>query len=324
MPNEERWRFELADGTVMRGAGFGALRAGAGEVVFRTGMSGYVESLTDPIAPTLSGGRSRDGRTPLRSLLLLLVPMLACVAAAPRARSADPAPESGLAEYAVLTPAIEGRFHVVSGTDLTALVSPFGIGNLGDRKRTRILREMVDRDGYDAAEVFSKRFVQSLSEAGFSSVIEHVARRPAGSIQSLSWGDLPKAPRGRTMLDVSIRWICLCSDIAFSRFFPAVSLQWRLLDPRREVVEPGHGLVYHHYPAYYRRARPKPGEPPSDPATLPPEAVVSEACGYRTIGAAQEDPQALWRCFDEALVAAADRLVFDLKNARERRGAPSS
>ncbi|MBL8324578.1 MAG: glutamine-hydrolyzing carbamoyl-phosphate synthase small subunit [Rubrivivax sp.] len=38
----------LEDGTEMRGSSFGACRPVAGEVVFNTGMSGYVESLTDP------------------------------------------------------------------------------------------------------------------------------------------------------------------------------------------------------------------------------------------------------------------------------------
>lgn len=38
----------LDDGTVVRGRAFGAAREVAGEVVFNTGMSGYVETLTDP------------------------------------------------------------------------------------------------------------------------------------------------------------------------------------------------------------------------------------------------------------------------------------
>lgn len=38
----------LEDGTVLRGRSFGAQREVAGEVVFNTGMSGYVETLTDP------------------------------------------------------------------------------------------------------------------------------------------------------------------------------------------------------------------------------------------------------------------------------------
>ena len=48
MPKEEQWRLELEDGTVMLGSPFGADRAVGGEVVFNTGMAGYVESLTDP------------------------------------------------------------------------------------------------------------------------------------------------------------------------------------------------------------------------------------------------------------------------------------
>ena len=38
----------LDDGTAVTGSGFGADRAVGGEVVFNTGMSGYVETLTDP------------------------------------------------------------------------------------------------------------------------------------------------------------------------------------------------------------------------------------------------------------------------------------
>src|SRR5438093_2270337 len=38
----------LEDGTLMEGVSFGAARAVCGEVVFNTGMAGYVETLTDP------------------------------------------------------------------------------------------------------------------------------------------------------------------------------------------------------------------------------------------------------------------------------------
>jgi carbamoyl-phosphate synthase small subunit len=41
-------RLALEDGTLMQGVGFGATRAVCGEVVFNTGMAGYVETLTDP------------------------------------------------------------------------------------------------------------------------------------------------------------------------------------------------------------------------------------------------------------------------------------
>jgi carbamoyl-phosphate synthase small subunit len=48
MAGEPQWCLELEDGTAMLGAGFAATRAVGGEVVFNTGMAGYVESLTDP------------------------------------------------------------------------------------------------------------------------------------------------------------------------------------------------------------------------------------------------------------------------------------
>src|SRR5215470_15645835 len=38
----------LSDGAVFSGQSFGALREAQGEVVFNTGMVGYVETLTDP------------------------------------------------------------------------------------------------------------------------------------------------------------------------------------------------------------------------------------------------------------------------------------
>ena len=38
----------LEDGTLFKGYSFGANRDGEGEIVFSTGMTGYVESLTDP------------------------------------------------------------------------------------------------------------------------------------------------------------------------------------------------------------------------------------------------------------------------------------
>src|SRR5262249_14038607 len=43
-----RMKLVLEDGTTMVGQSFGGTRPSAGEVVFNTGMTGYVETLTDP------------------------------------------------------------------------------------------------------------------------------------------------------------------------------------------------------------------------------------------------------------------------------------
>jgi carbamoyl-phosphate synthase small subunit len=42
------WKLVLEDGAVYHGVGFGAGRPTCGEVVFNTGMTGYVEALSDP------------------------------------------------------------------------------------------------------------------------------------------------------------------------------------------------------------------------------------------------------------------------------------
>jgi carbamoyl-phosphate synthase small subunit len=48
MGDTSRMQLVLEDGTMFAGTSFGAPRAVGGEVVFNTGMTGYVETLTDP------------------------------------------------------------------------------------------------------------------------------------------------------------------------------------------------------------------------------------------------------------------------------------
>ncbi len=48
VPSIRDWQLVLEDGTSFPGRAFGAMRPTGGEVVFATGMAGYVETLTDP------------------------------------------------------------------------------------------------------------------------------------------------------------------------------------------------------------------------------------------------------------------------------------
>jgi carbamoyl-phosphate synthase small subunit len=48
MENMKKALLALEDGTIVRGEGFGAVGEAMGELVFNTGMTGYVEALTDP------------------------------------------------------------------------------------------------------------------------------------------------------------------------------------------------------------------------------------------------------------------------------------
>ena len=231
-------------------------------------------------------------------------------------------PAAALSDYAILTPAVEGKFTVASGADYTGLITGISFGNLGDRSKTKVLRALVEREAYDAAQPLAEHLRQALIKAGFTAVHEPVPRRAAGRVQSLAWSDLPEAPGGRVMLDVSIRWICLCSDVVFTKFYPGVRIGWRLLGSGQRLIEPSREFVFLHYPRSDARKKSADGKPPPDPATLPPEFPVSEACGYISMKPAEKDPKALLQCVDEMLRAAAERLVFDLKAVMARR--PSS
>ncbi len=213
-------------------------------------------------------------------------------------------------DFSVLTPAIEGRFVVVSGFDFTSLLPPayLALGEMGNSQRTTQLRSILARDHYDPARTIADRLIEALAEAGYGAEHEPIARRPAGSLQSLSWSDLPEEPRGELMLDVTVRSICLCSEIAFAKFYPAISLGWRLLDPAQEVVEPTRTISYHHFLG----AKPVPEYPP---------VAVSENCGFSSVKEAEKNPQVLLGCFAEAYDAALRRLVIDLQKVHPPRPA---
>lgn len=206
---------------------------------------------------------------------------------------------------------MEGRFFVRSGVDLTSLVPPYlAWSQLGSSSRNDRLRMLVVREGYKPERTIADRLIDRLAEASYRAVHEPIPRKPAGSLQSLSWDDLPEHPQGKLMLDMTIRWICLCSDVAFSKYYPAISLTWRLLDPAGVVAQPSTTLYYFHYPAWYRKQKVPQG---TKPAPEYPVEEVSETCGFDSVKDAEQDPARLWGCLGEAYDAALRRLVIDLQ-----------
>lgn len=237
---------------------------------------------------------------------------LSLAAASVGAQQPDP---TAPIDFSVLTPAMEGRFVVASGFDLTALVLPYvSIGSMGDRKRSDQLRTLIARERYDPVRTVADRLIETLGAASYRAAYEPIPRKRAGSIQSLAWSDLPEQPKGELMLDVTIRWICLCSDVAFSKFHPAISMSWRLLGPAQEVVQPTRTISYYHYPESRRVGMPPTSmEDQTVPVPVYPVEEVSEVCGFESIKDAEKNPAILWGCLGEAYDAALRRLVIDLK-----------
>jgi len=232
---------------------------------------------------------------------------------AANAETADP---SAVVDFSVLTPAMEGQFIVAStGIDPTALVPPYlPLHSFGKGQRTDRLRAIIAREGYQPERTIADRLIDRLAEASYRAVYEPIRRRPAGSMQSLAWDHLPEHPRGELMLDVTIRWICMCSIVAFAKYYPAISMSWRLLDPARVVVQPTRTMYYFHHPAMQgaKHVSSSTGITTASAVAYPVE-TVSESCGFNSVKEMEMDPAALWGCLGEASDAALRRLVIDLK-----------
>lgn len=232
-------------------------------------------------------------------------------AAAAVAETTEPPP---VIDFSVLTPAMEGRYFVASGVDFTTFIPPYvSWSDVGRGVRNDRLRLLVAREGYQPERTIADSVIDRLAEASYRAVYEPIKRKPAGSVQSLAWDDLPAQPRGKLMLDVTIHWICLCADVAFTKYYPAVSIGWRVLDPARIVVHPTRTLSYHHRPPpTMNKRRAERARRQEGPPTYPVE-TVPEACGFDSVKDAEENPAVLWGCLGEAYDAALRRLVIDLK-----------
>lgn len=243
--------------------------------------------------------------------------LLACGLGAWAAVAADDAPAPPVPDFSVLTPSMTGRFHVGTQLNLDAVYPLLGsVGQLTHDARSKVLRRLVDAERYDPRRTLADRLIDALQEGGFAAVYQAIPRKPPGSIQSLSWSDLPEQPLGKLFLDVNIQWLCLCSSTSYTKTYPAIALGWRLLDPSQEIVEPTRNITYFHMPwdPVSRKEVSPTGKPPK-PSPYPP-VVVSENCGFGSLDDAEKNPALLWGCFAEAYDAAVTRLVIDLAKVR--------
>jgi hypothetical protein len=232
---------------------------------------------------------------------------------APVTRAADPAPPSRV-DFSVLTPSMDGHYTAGSSDKLQYLPYVGGLAGLNMNSGTKRIRRLIDDAQYDPAPAIVERVIAALADGGYSAVHEPIPRRPAGSPQSLSWSDLPERPGGKLFLDLNIRWICICTGDTYFKHRAAISIGWRLLDPRREVVEPTRTLTYVHAPGWQTYDTSSTRTRDSRPAY--PPATVSESCAFSGLREVEENRDQLWDCLAESYGVVAQRLVIDLQRIR--------
>lgn len=136
-----KMKLVLEDGTTMTGAAFGAAQAVAGEVVFNTGMTGYVETLTDP---------SYRGQ-----ILVTTYPLVGSYGVpAPRARGSIATPYESDAiqvQGLVVQSYVDAHSHHAATRSLSQWLSSEGvpaISGVDTRTLTRKLREHGTMKGW--------------------------------------------------------------------------------------------------------------------------------------------------------------------------------
>jgi hypothetical protein len=225
-------------------------------------------------------------------------------------------------EFSVLTPAVELPIRFTTRIDVASDL-PFvdTFQDMTARKQSLKLAELAKAERFDPARRLADRLVEALAEAGHAAAFEPIARKPAGSVQSLSRSDLPESPQGKFILDATIRWHGLAKPGDFKDYSPTIVLGWRILDPKGGVVEPTRVLTYVHATGWspgYKSAFTSPVKgAPAQPSY--PSVTVTDSCKFEKIEDAMQNSAVVWGCMGETIDVAAHRIVIDLDRARAAR-----
>lgn len=202
-------------------------------------------------------------------------------------QQADAAP--GRVQYSLLTPALAGKYVVLTVDDLMGHIA---LGGHTNSIRAVSLREFVEKHGYDASSTLALALKEELDAAGYWTEVENVPRARPGQPQRLTRADLPASPRGEFLLDVVIESIGLANESNGGRWEPMFKLTWRLMRPSGEIVVPSHVFLHGPFPVD------QDGHPRS-----------RTHCGLPTFNKTIDRSQDLLDCFDRGLREASRALV---------------
>jgi len=211
------------------------------------------------------------------------------------ASDASPVP----VEYSILSPALSGKYTVVTLGDALSL---FALGGHVSALRSIELRKVVSREGFDACLSLAQALEKELAAAGLTAKVEPVRRAKPGEVQSLSRGDLPPSPQGRYLIDVVIGYIGLAAPGNGGDWEPLFSLKWRVLNPRGDILVPSH--VFWHGPVGDKRSI--------------GSASRTTDCDLPTFKKTMAEPALLWPCFDRAFHNASRDLIELLLTTHKR------
>ena len=250
-----------------------------------------------------SRSRSREsgGNDWSRPLLLSLA---ICALAQPTQTMAQDVAvaEAPPTEYSLLTPALESEYEVYTAWALIDVITSHV-----NTAKSRALRSAVKKDKFNASERLAIALQDALIEAGFPTNIEFVQRPPDGKVRGLSRGDLPEDPRGRYMINLTIRGIGLGASGDLSDWHPYLALTWQLYTREGQPIGLPH--KYQQIPGYGK-------------VNEKSESTID--CELPDFTELVKEAAPLWACFDKAFSEASRAMVPEIRAATPGAAMPAA
>ena len=205
-------------------------------------------------------------------------------------------------EYSLLTPALESEYEVYTAWSLLDVITSHV-----NTAKSRVLRSAVNKDKFNASERLSIALQDALTEAGFPTNIEFVQRPPDGKVRGLSRGDLPENPRGRYMINLTIRGIGLGASGDLSDWRPYLALTWQLYTHDGQPI--GLPNKYQQIPGY---------------GNVKEKSESTIDCDLPDFTELVKEAAPIWACFDKALREASQSMVPEIRAATPGAAIPAA
>ena len=219
------------------------------------------------------------------------------------------------AEIAVLTPSSSGIVSAEYGDSLLSM-STLGLSELARTpgEASRKLTELAAAENFNVNEEFVRTVVSALARKKHTAVVVPIKRRDR--VGPVSRDEIPESPGAPLLLDVAIYYAGLYSIAQPVLYEPAVFIDYRWVDSGGSLVQGSRTVKYN---KYFERVGAV-GQsrwvltPANTTASSPNFAMIPSdgSCRYRTLNAAHEQSQQLWKCLASAFEKIAEKIADDV------------
>lgn len=216
-------------------------------------------------------------------------------------------------EIAVLTPSSAGMVGAENGMSLLTMPTA-GFSELARNhgEASRKLTELAAAERFDVTQEFTRAIVSALTRKNHTATLVPIKRRDR--IGPMSRDEIPESPGAPLLLDIAVYYAGIYSVAQAVLYEPAVFIDYRWVDSGGTLVRGTRTIQYNKYFERFEivgqpRWVATPGKRSS------PNVVVIPAdgsCKYRTLNAAHEHSQELWKCLISTFEKIGEKIAEDV------------